>query len=216
MVLLAIASQLVIFSITGLKSVLFMIPFSLIIYLIASKKKPSGTFFVSVFVGILLFVIFLNQINFYVYPATLVLRRVLTMQGQISFYYFDFFSSHPKALLGYSIFRELSLYPYVGPPSTFIAYEYLDKKDMYMNANFFTDAFANFGLLGIIVYSMLLSGILWVYNSITKNIDIKISFALCAVFAFNIVNTSLLISLLTHGFIFTMAFLYFSPRDTLE
>ena len=212
----AILSQLIIFSITGLKSVLFSIPFTFIIFYFFTKVKPQGLQMLKVFIYILIGIIFLNFLNIFDSSANLFLRRFMTMQGQLTSYYFDFFSTHPKCYLGYSFLKKMSSYRYLTPPSEFIGFEYLGREGMHANVNFFADAFSNFGVVGIMLYSLLLGLILWIYDSISKQLDLKIACILASVFALNVINTSLLISFVTHGFLFTIAFSYFFPTQELK
>ena len=90
---------------------------------------------------------------------------------------------------------------------------YFEKDTMYANANFWADAYANFGYIGVLLYSSLLSWILWIYDSVTSKKNFLVSSLMIMIFSLNICNTSLFVSLLTNSFLFTILLMYLQKEE---
>lgn len=214
-IVLAVLSQILIFSVTALKSSLLAFPFYLFIYLFLSQKHWRTPALIIGFVALLLATVLCYFSNSFTFLSDVVLRRFLTMQGQLTAYYFDFFSHSPKAYLGYSFLKPFSWYPYHTTPPSMIGQVYFEKDTMYANANFWADAYANFGYIGVLLYSVLLSWVLWVYDSVTSKKNLLVSSLLIMIFSLNICNTSLFVSLFTNSFLFTTLLMYLQKEDVV-
>ena len=86
--------------------------------------------------------------------------------------------------------------------------------DVSANANLWADAYANFGILGILFFTAILGGFLWILDSVAKGASLKISTLLLAYPAYMLVNTKLQTTLLTHGLVLVLVILYILPRQT--
>ena len=79
------------------------------------------------------------------------------------------------------------------------------------NANLWADGYANAGFLGIIIITLLLMLLLWIYDSISKKKDLRVALLLIAMPAYAITNTSLLTSLLSHGWLPALLLMWYFP-----
>jgi hypothetical protein len=67
------------------------------------------------------------------------------------------------------------------------------------NVGLFGDAFANFGFAGCFIFAMLFALLLKVVDAAARTTDPRIAVALVGMASFQLVNSGLLTTLLTHG-----------------
>lgn len=212
LLLAGLVGQLFVYSLTGFKSALFSGPLILVLLI---PLLFRGRFF-----GVLLLwgsVIFLVLSHLMTATLSVVsldalfLRRLLIVPGQLTAYYFEFFSSNPKALLGDSILKSVVQYPYDATIPKVVASAYF-VPTAHPNANIWADAFANFGYFGILLFTMLLGAALWVFDSIAREHDYRLKVLMLVMPAFSLSNTAFLTVMLTHGFILVILLIYFYPK----
>ncbi len=91
----------------------------------------------------------------------LVTHRGIVVPGQLTTWYFDFFSTHPYARFGDTFYlRWLGYYPYSHPISALVGSVYRGNSDLVANANAWATAFANWGPIGVVVESWIM-GRIW-------------------------------------------------------
>lgn len=214
--LMGVAAQFAIYSITGFRSMFFSA--GLLLYLLWSMRSgtPFGTRLVSTWTAVFAGAGALKLLGYALTPAALVNVRMAALPGLLTAYYYDFFSSHPHAQLGHSIFRSLVDYPYAVQPPYLIAFTYFHSATMESNANLWADAYANFGYIGIIIFSLLLAFVLWLYDSMAFGRDKRLAALAIALPAFALANTGLLTALLTNGIGLVMLLVYLMPPTTRE
>ncbi|CAL7963035.1 conserved membrane hypothetical protein [Gammaproteobacteria bacterium] len=136
-----------------------------------------------------------------------VARRFLFDSGLGMAWYWKFFSQHQLVYLAESIFKFFIQYPYQFSIPYEVQYfatgTYGD-----VNANYLASAYANFGLIGMPYFSMILSVFLWLYDSITKGLDKTMVFMAVMYIAFLCSNSDLLVALNTHGIFVWLMLLY--------
>jgi hypothetical protein len=106
--------------------------------------------------------------------TSLAVRRLLATAGLNSGYYWEYFSDHGYTYLGQSILSWLVEYPFTSSPPQLIGEEYYPGSATSANANLWADAFANFGVLGVLVFTVILGLILWLYDSATAGRDVRV------------------------------------------
>jgi hypothetical protein len=211
-IVLGLAGQLVLYGITGFKSVFFS--FLLIITLLFALRqrgKFMGATFIWGAISVVAFAFIADWIlGSYVFTSLFVRRMIIT-PGLLTGFYFEFFIDQPKVLLAHSIFRGFFDYPYDVTPPFLIGRTYFNNVATSANANFLADAFANFGYAGIFVFTVLLGLILWFVDSLTSDMDIRLPSLMMAIPAFSLANSGLLTSLLTHGILLTILLIMLVP-----
>jgi hypothetical protein len=210
--------QLILFAMSGLKSILFS--FVLIIGVIITLYK-GGKYFTTLIAGGLTGVIGLSALVDWLLGFSVVtslfVRRLMIVPGITTTYFFDFFSSNSHAFLGHSVFSSFVEYPYSSRPAFLIGnvyYSHVQEQGsiaMSANANLWADGYANFGLFGIVLFTIALLVTLWVIDSLAKRSDLKIATLILAYPAYMLVNTKLQTSMLTHGVIVVILILYLIP-----
>jgi hypothetical protein len=210
-ILAGVAGQFLIYSITGYRDVFFSATFLLyLLWVMRREGKRFGTRFAATWTAIFLAA---GALKFFGSLITLeaLVKRTTATPGLLTAYYYDFFTWHPKALLGHSILKSFVDYPYALQPPYLIGYVYFHNVGMDANANVWADAYANFGYPGIVCFSLLLAVVLWLYDSMAVGRDLQVAALVIALPAFALANTSLLTSLLSHGIGLALLLVYLMP-----
>lgn len=209
-------AQFAIYSITGFRSMFFSV--YLLLYLLWAMRSEStfGTKLISTWTAIFAGAGALQYLGYALTPAALINVRMTALPGLLTGYYYEFFSIHPQARLGHSIFKSLVDYPYAVEPPYLIASTYFHSAAMESNANLWADAYANFGYVGILLFSVLLAIVLWLYDSLASRCDRRLAGLAIGLPAFALANTGLLTALLTNGIGLVMLLVYLMPPTTHE
>lgn len=214
LILIGIFGQAYVYSITGHKSVVLSVCLLfMVLFCLRNKGQTFGirfTWCMSLFVGIALLMDYSNNTITFTEIFT---RRMLLLPGALSSLFFDFFSTNPKTYLGHSIFHFFVEYPYNANPSSIIGFVYFGSEKMSANANMWADGYSAFGYAGVIVFSLLLAVILWIYDSIAQNRNFMVSVALMVMPAWSLVDSSFIIALITNGIFIAIALNYVYRSD---
>lgn len=212
--MVVMAAIILLFSVTGHKSYLMMIP--AIIGTIWLFR--TGKFFLNLlivfcsltFVGLLLLYFTDNQLF-----LSLFVRRTLYVPAQLSFYYFDFFQGNP-IYLSNSIFSSIFDYPYEVQPPRVIADVYYNRPEISANNGIISDGFANFGILGVAIWAFLFSFILKVMDWLSKDKNPLIFWTLILLGLRVFIGGSLLTGVLTHGIIIMVLITFLYPPNRVS
>lgn len=211
-----VGGQLLLFAMSGLKAVLFSgLLLAAAIIALQGRGKNFGNWIVwglVILVGLTAYIDNHLEMNL---ATSLFVRRLLFVPGLNASYYFDFFSSNHHTLFGHSIFNFFIDYPYDIRPAKLIGDVYVNSAsgiDISANANFWADAYASFGILGILFFSAGLAGVLWLADSLAKGCQLKLAVLMLAYPAYILTNTKLQTTLLTHGLGLVLLILYLLPR----
>lgn len=203
---IGILGQFVIFSLTGFKTVLLstvLIPG--MSFLLGRRPHRSGFRLAWAAAAGFLFALTWTRLT------TLLVRRLL-ITGVVSGWYYEFFSQNPHVKMGNSIFRFIADYPYHLPVPNLIAEKYLDSPTTSANGNLWADAFANFGFMGIAIWSVALALYLWAYDSAAKGRNAKLCALLLVVPGMSVSNVALQTALLTHGLALLLLVVLLIPK----
>jgi hypothetical protein len=210
-VALAVIGQLLIYSITGFKTVFFsgFLMLGLLLCLWRDGRR-FGLMLIWGLIALMVASLLAGVILDFQLANSLLIRRVMVTPGLLTGYYFEFFSNSPKAQLGHSVFRTLVSYPYTLEPPRLIGVHYFNPLAS-ANGNVWADAFANFGFWGIFGFTPLLASVLWIIDSLTANRDWRIVCLILGVHGFTLANTALLTSLMTQGIGLTVLLVLLMP-----
>jgi hypothetical protein len=215
LILAGVVGQFLIYSITGYRDVFFSAMFLFYLsWMMRREGRRFGTKFATTWASIFLGA---GALNFFG-SVTLIeglVKRTTATPGLLTAYYYDFFSWHPKAHLGHSIFKSFVDYPYALQPPYLIGYVYFHDVSMDANANVWADAFANFGYPGIVCFTLLLAVVLWLYDSMAVGRNLQVTALIIALPAFALANTSLLTTLLSHGMALALLLVYLMPSTAM-
>jgi hypothetical protein len=198
LLVLAVAGQLIIYSATGFKSVLFSIALVPMVYVVISIARRSfGLLATLAAPVILLLAVAGNSLTGGV--ALSLARRVFTTPGQLTWYYFDYFSVHPPYQFSHRFLGWLFPSQYSVEPAALIGSVYFPQSNPSANANLWADAFANFGIGGIVGFSVVFGLVLLVVDGLGLRRDARIVGPLMAISGLNLASTALFTNLLTFG-----------------
>lgn len=201
--------QLILYLITAHKSFIFM-PLAIII-IIKILERDNFIRKLSLFAPLgILFVYGMHKLlNSTVIPS-LIIRRFLFVPSKLKFFYYDFFSKNELLYFSEGIIGKLigTKSPYTIKTVNMIACIYLNNIETNANTGYLADAYANMGVFGMFIFSILFSLILILVNSFGKRIkkEIVVGLSLASALALN--DSSLLTTLLTGGFLLLLLLLY--------
>jgi hypothetical protein len=198
--IIALLGQIALFSISGFKSVL-MAPVLVVLVWLALRGggRRFGNWVLLSTVATLAVGLATAGLNGLNLILGLLVRRVLVTPGWLTGAYFEYFSHHPKVWLARSLFRGWTEDFYRQGPSVTIGDVLAPGGSINANANFWADGFANFGLLGVIGFTLLLALFLWIYDSASVGKNTVVAVVLVVMPTFALTNTALLTTLATHG-----------------
>jgi hypothetical protein len=209
LVVLGVTGQLLIYSVTGFKSVLFSIVLVPLVYLAVSVARRS--FGLLATVGAPLILVFAVAESFTGGAALGLARRLLATPGQLAWYYFDYFSIHPGYHLSHSFLRWFVPSDYSVDPPSLIGSVYFPEANPSANANLWADAFANFGFAGIAGFSVVFGLVLWVIDGLGRSRDARVIGPSLAIAGLSLGNSALFTTMLTLGFGLSCALMALMP-----
>lgn len=205
---LVITIQILLFSLTGTKTYLMLIPFCMaMVFLVRSKN------WLSYFVVGITFLLFIGTFIEPSFMGDVFVRRAFFIPALISFNYYDYFSHlEPLYLSAHHIFNTLVTYPYDVGPTYLIGQAYL-----YHNVNtnadtgILADAFINFGFWGFLIWGMLLGFICHLIDSVSAGKDVRIVTSGICGLTITLTESALLTALITGGILFAIFVIYLLP-----
>lgn len=200
--------QMMIFFIDGSKSAFFLLLAGIMAYYVIRKYKKIISLFPIIFTGInticILEKIVINTTNI----SDIIIRRSMFMPCLLNNYYYDFFSKN-----GMDYYRQ-SLGSILGPSKygTSIRYiigeVYFSDSNMGANNGLFSDAYANLGIIGMILLPILIMLVLKIMEGAADYLPQEV-WAISAIQAsIAFISSSFFTVLLTHGVLFTIVMLY--------
>jgi hypothetical protein len=203
-----IVGQIVVFSLTGYKSILFSSLFLALLFAFTRKPRSFGMRLTTGLVAIVLLATIADIATKGVFFSTMITRRTLAAPGLLTGFYFEHFSQASHAGFGFRFARFAP--PYFGPPQE-IGLVYFGSANIDANANFWAEGFADFGIPGIVGFTLLVAFLIWIYDSIASSHSLELATLLAAMPALNLSNTAPTTVLVTHGGIAAALLLYLSP-----
>jgi hypothetical protein len=187
------------FTSTGMKGYLFM-PVLVAVVLVIAEWRPPGSF-VPVALGVFASaMVLLDNITGSVTWSSLGLRRVLFVPAHLTSVYLEFFAVNPVVHLSESILlRGWLTYPYpVSVPHMIGAF--LGQPAMNSNNGLISDGFSNFGVVGVLVWAVLLGMLIWLLRIATGRRENRLeAWAVVAIWPDVLLSSALTTSLLTNG-----------------
>ncbi|WP_426517602.1 hypothetical protein ACPPVQ_00710 [Diaminobutyricibacter sp. McL0618] len=214
-VIAGLLGQMVLYSGTGFKTMIFAIPAWLIVaYLLRRRAKSAdGLSLVWGAAILMLASAILDQLSHSVVWTSLFSRRFLATPGLLTSAYVDFFSQNPQTHLAGSILRPFLDFPYDVPVPFVIGSWMANSPNTAVNANLFADGFANFGWAGIVGAGAILLAYLRILDRAAVGLPIAVAGVVMTMPTIALSNTSILTAMFTHGLVAAVLLLAFTPRD---
>jgi hypothetical protein len=199
LVVLAVLGQLLIYSITGLKMVfLSIILVPALFVLIRYGSRRFGALLMWGSVASLGLSVLATAVTNSTWPLALFVTRLLAIPGQMTAYYYDFFSSHATYELSRSVLRSFIDTRYDVDPPFLIGFVYL-REEISANANLWADSMAQFGLVAVIPFTLILGAIAWFLDSVGLGRDLRVIGPTMGLAGISLANGALLTSIMTFG-----------------
>lgn len=197
--LVALALQLLLFGMTGYRAFLLLPALLAGCYVLGRRRHLVALAIGGVLALIGVALTLYAWLDEPLIPSLLV-DRVLVVPAEIHFWYYDFFGVRGQAplQLSQSVFSALATPHYSVPIPEVIGWQYMGSAAS-ANVGLFGDAFANFGFAGCAIFALLFALLLKVTDAAALATDPRIAAALLGMPAFQLVNSGLLTTLLTHG-----------------
>ena len=190
--------QLLIYADTGYKNVLFAVALVPLVYF--AVANASRWFGLAAGVGssvILLGSVPLSAVTGN-WSVTLT-RRIFATPGQVAYYFYEYFSVHPKDHLSHSFLRYFIHSAYAQPPPLVIGAAYFPASLPDANGHMWADAFGNFGFAGIIIFTVICGLILWVADGLGRRRDARLAAPMLVIAGLTLASSALFTSMLTLG-----------------
>lgn len=216
LVAVAVVGQLILYSTTGFKHVLFGI-LAWFVMVVVLRRKGGDTRGSRLLIGatvLVLFAAIVDSLASSNIATSLFSRRFIFTPGVFTSIYVRFFSENPQAHLGHSILRPFVDYPYELNPPYLIGQWMANNASLAANANLFADGFANFGHLGMIGAGAVLLVYLRFLDRAAVGLPMIMSGVVVVIPAVALSNTSVLTGMLSHGLVAAVVLLALVPRDT--
>jgi O-antigen polymerase len=211
LVVLGLAGQVLIYSVTGYKNVFFSIAIVPLVYLtISIARRSFGLLVPAAGAAIVVGSALAGEL------ALALARRVFATPGQVGWYYFEYFSDHPAYHLSHSFLRWLGPSTYNIPPPEVIGSVYFPGRGTNANANIWADAFANFGFAGIIGFTLVLGLVLWVTDALGHGRDLRIAGPLLAIAGLTLSDSALFTTILTNGLALSCVLIALMPPGSVQ
>ncbi len=215
-VIISILFQFYLFSIGGHKTILFtlLVVFGIYMFLEFYKRiLLQKLMLLGIVFSISILLLYDWVVGGYSLMTAIVVQRVFLIPAQMYYFYIDFFQINPFDYFGqnfpFSLFIESH---YELPIPATIGEAYLDRPDVFANANIFADAYANLGYWGILFIGYIFTLTFYLFDNIARNKDTSIIIPIIVLLSFTMANGSLVTSLVTFGILFFMLLVFLLPK----
>lgn len=209
MTIAAIGIQILFFAITAHKSMLFY-PVLIVFTYVFGRKKYFGQMIPLGLAGVTAASSIFYLITNNIIPVSLFVRRVLFVTADNHYRYYDTFKE-----LGFIFFSDrawfpkLIEYPFDLPIPQIISLFYYGNTNTWVNTGFLATGYMNFGLTGMLVYSLIVGIIFRFIDYISKKyLPCWLCIAIMITPVFSLTSADLPTALVTHGIALAMVMLW--------
>ena len=118
-------------------------------------------------------------------------------------------------MLSHSAFDFLNPYRYDASPALMIGRLY-ENAETVANNGLVADGYMNFGVLGVFLWAILLAGVLRLVDSVGQGKDDKFVISCFIIQTVNLTNSAFFTTMMTHGFLFALFFVWLVPNPTIQ
>jgi len=209
LVLLALAGQGLIYSVTGYRTTLFSVLLTPLIYLGVTRARASfGVVATAAASAILLFAVASPLTSL---ETRALATRTLATPAEIGWFYYDYFSVHQPYRLSHSFLRSFEAHPYIEEPADLIGPLYFAPDKPSANANLWADAFANFRVWGVILFTFAFGLALLVVDGLGRDRDLRVAGGMLAMVGLSLTNSGFFTVVLTLGLAFGSVLMALMP-----
>lgn len=215
---IGVGVELLAFAVTGYKSALLAPAAIVAVYvLIRYGSQMLGSVLSIGAVALVGTAVFLDAITNQIILTSWLVRRLLVTPGLVAGRFFEFFSENGFAHLGHSVLAGIIQPPYALSPPELIGLAY-DGRIYSANANFWADGFANYGVTGILLATLVVAVVAYFTDSVSNRLaspNRQVITLLLIQPAITLSNSAVITSLVTHGLLMVVIVVLCAPRRFL-
>lgn len=208
-----VLAQLILYTATGFKSVLFSLVAILLMIILFKRKRPRMISLLWGAAGLVLVCWLIDRQTDSVALTSLFGRRFLYTPARLSGLYFEWYSNNPLSMLANSILAPFIDTEYQYGPARTIAIYATGSASSSLNANIFAAGFAEFGWVGLLGVGVLLGIYLRVLDRAATRLPVWMVAAVVVMPSVTLSNTALHTAMLSHGLVAAVLLLALVPRD---
>ncbi len=212
--LAGIGGQVLLYGMSGAKTLLFSIALAVVLYgVLLLAREYLG---VLCSAGACVLVVgssALDRLLDTPWFTALLVQRILVTPGLLTGFYYDFFISHEKTMLSQSVLTPFFDYPYDTSVAYLIGERYLNSPTTMANANIWADGYANLGVTGVLLVSLVAGAVIWAFNGLNRRHGVLLTGALVGSVSFSLANSAIFTALLTHGIALLLGVLWLMPSQ---
>jgi len=203
-----IIGQVIVFGVTGLKSVVLSAIFLPLAFLLIRRWRNNfGLAFTSGVIVIMLACMTADRVTGNIIFSSLFTRRTLAGPGLLTGFYFDHYSQVSHVGVAYHWHRD----PSVLDASREIGLVYFGSSNVDANANLWAEGFADLGVPGILGFTLITGLMIWLYDSVASRRNLELAVLLAVMPAVALSNSAPTTVLVTHGGLAAAMLLYLVP-----
>ncbi|TWX34028.1 hypothetical protein ES689_15280 [Frigoribacterium sp. ACAM 257] len=212
-----VIGQLVLYSGTGFKTILFSFPAVLVIafatQVSGGRARAAGLAYVVAPVALMVVAAVADELQGGIVWTSLFARRFLITPGVLTSAYVNFFGEHPPAVWGRSFLRWWVDSPYDRSIALEVGQYLQPGGALAANANLFADGFANLGHVGVIGTGVALLAFLRFVDRTARDLPLAVAAMVMVMPSITLSNTSLPTAMLSHGLALGTLVLAVAPRS---
>ncbi len=198
------------YTINGMKT--YVLIYAVIIFFYFLSKKSSKISFIQVRLGEALIAAWTFSFILWkttgIYILSSYLHRLFTVPAEIHYYYYDFFKTNELLFLRDSVGRFLSESPYYPSASRVIGSLYYHNNYTNATNGMFSDFYANFGYIGLIIYPCLVFLTMVLLEKQVKTQGSFLALSVIFISLIVLINNTFFTWLITGGYVFNVVLMY--------
>ncbi|WP_408955105.1 O-antigen polymerase [Natroniella sp. ANB-PHB2] len=207
-VIVTIILQILFFSITAHRAMLFYPVLIFFIYYFVKKHN-----IISILMFSLTLVVLISSIFYWITDNSILIslfvRRVFFITADHHYNYFDFFSEYGYIYMPNNVLSSVFRYPFDVPVQMVISQYLYGHLDTWVNTGFLATSYMHFGFIGMLIFSSIIGLILKLMDSIIENRMPKwVGISIMIIPMFSLRSADLPTILLTHGLGLSLIFLW--------
>lgn len=143
-------------------------------------------------------------------------RRVLFVPSFLSFKYYEFFTTHAIDYFKQSFLRHLGIRSAYSTTIPKVIGEVMLNESTHANTGLIGDAFQNLGVVGLVIFPLLLVGFLFFFDYCSRDIEPSIMFVTSVILAIKFISGTFTSILLSGGVLIVCIYLYLYPRNNAK
>ena len=201
------------YGITATKQIIFLLFLSILGYFFIRNLKFTNKFiwiFITLlFAGILEFMIFETW-----FISLLSTYRVFFIPAKLHYVYYNYFSTHEFDYFRQSFFKYFTESPYKDNIGFLMGYEDIGDFTARANNGLFTDAYYNFGIIGVLIFPLILVFILKILDGAVIGLNERFLFIIIISVSFILIGLPFSTALFSAGLIPLIIFLNSLKRES--